>query len=297
MKRMVTIATTALLLDQESAKPGVMVQRALEAVDEAARWKPDLVVLPEEFDYIGLPPEEARKLGESVPGGPIQGQFAERARKYNTNIVIDIRERDGDRLYNTAILLDRAGKFAGKYRKTHLAPGECSEVALGCDYPVFDLDFGKVAMLICMDIHYPEIWRILTLQGADIIAHPTMWMDYTGNLCESLVNARAIDNQVYVVTAHFVSMPYLSGQSMGYGRIVDPYGRNRASTSHRPGVAVAEVDLDESYEFWATGDLKKEYPTLKECFLGMRRPETYSILTRPDSKNDWKIANPTLYRP
>jgi len=170
-------------------------------------------------------------------------------------------------------------------------------VKAGDSYPVFQLDFGKVGVLICMDIHYPEIWRILTLQGADIIAHPTQWLDYTGNLCESLVNARAIDNQIYVATSHFVQMPFLSGKSMGYARIVDPYGRTRASTSHRPGVAVAEVDLDEAYEYWATGDLKKQYPTLKECFLGMRRPETYEILTRPDTENCWKIKSPTLRAP
>jgi predicted amidohydrolase len=151
--------------------------------------------------------------------------------------------------------------------------------------------------MICMDIHYPEIWRILALQGADIIVHPTWWLDYTGDMCASLVNARAIDNQVYVVTSHFVSMPFLSGRSMGYSRIVDPYGKTVASTSHHPGVAVAEVDLDMGYEFWADGELKKQYPTLKECFMGMRRPETYGIITRPDEENSWKLAAPTLYVP
>lgn len=292
MKRMARLATVSLLHDEP---PTGLIERALAAMDEAGKHKPDLVVFPEEIDYVSLPAEERPKCGEPVPGGPIQEAFAEKARKYNTNVVVGLRERDGDKLYNVGVVIDRNGEFVGKYRKTHLAPGESEEVLAGDDYPVFQLDFGKIGVLICMDIHYPEPWRILALQGADVIVHPTMWIDYTGDLCESVVNARAIDNQIYVVTSHYVSAPFLSGKSMGHSRIVDPYGRTRAGTSHVPGVAVAEVDLDEGYEYWVTGDLKRKYPTLKDTFLGDRRPETYGILTRPDSENNWKIDDPTMH--
>jgi predicted amidohydrolase len=294
MTRIARLATVSIVLDKESEQPGVTLNRCLEAFDKAAESKPDLVVFPEEFDYAGLLPEHMAKAGEPVPGGPIQQAFAERARKHNTNVVIGIREREGDRLYNVGIVIDRQGEFVGKYRKTHLAPAE-DDVVAGDTYPVFQLDFGVIGVMICMDIHYPEPWRILTLEGADVIVHPTMWRDYTGDMCESLVNARAIDNQVYVVTSHYVGVPFLTGNAMGHSRIVDPYGRTRASTSHLPGVAVAEVDLDEGYEFWVTGDLKRKYPTLKDTFLGDRRPETYGILTRPDSENSWKIEDPTLH--
>ncbi|MFK7694312.1 carbon-nitrogen hydrolase family protein [Paenibacillus sp. HJGM_3] len=297
MSRKAVLATVSLHVDEQSAIPGVNIERALALIEEAAKWKPDLIVLPEEIDIYRLPPEEVARMGEPVPGGPIQAKFAAAAAQSNSNIVLCIRERDGEHLYNTSIVLDRQGNYAGKYRKTHLAPGECDQVQQGDDYPVFDLDFGRIGITVCMDVHYPELWTILALQGADVVVHPTMWMDYSGNLCESLVNARAIDNQIYVVTSHYIQMPYLSGRTMGHARIVDPYGRTRADTSHRPGVAVAEVDLDESYEYWATGELKKKYPTLKECFLGMRRPETYGILTRPDSDNNWRVKTPVLYKP
>jgi predicted amidohydrolase len=296
MSRKVVLATVSLPVDEQSVKPGVNIERALSLIEEASRWNPDLVVLPEEIDIYHLPEEEAGKMGEPVPGGPIQKQFCEAAVKYNTNLVLCIRERENDQLYNTSIVIDREGKYKGKYRKTHLAPGEDDQVRQGDSYPVFELDFGTIGVTVCMDVHYPEIWTIMALQGADVIVHPTMWIDYTGNLCESLINARAIDNQIYVVTSHYVQTPYLSGRAMGHARIVDPYGRTRADTGHRPGVAVAEVDLDETYEFWATGALKKKYPTLKECFLGMRRPETYEIITRPDSENNWKIKEPVLFK-
>ncbi len=293
MKRMAKLATVSVLSNQ----PAEVIENALALVDEAAKYDPDLIVLPEEIDLVGAASEDRAKVGEPVPGGPIQERFADKARKHKVNIVVGLRERDGSRVYNAGVVINRAGEFVGKYRKTHLAPGESEEVEAGDEYPVFELDFGVVGVMICMDIHYPEPWRILALQGADVIAHPTMWRDYTGDLCESVVNARAIDNQVYVVTSHYVTIPFLTGGSMGHSRIVDPYGRTRASTSHRPGVAVAEVDLDEAYEYWGTGDLKRQYPTLKECFVGMRRPETYGIITRPDGENRWKIEKPTLHAP
>lgn len=295
--RNVRLVTTSILLDKESERPGVNIDRALALFDKAAESKPDLIVFPEEVEYVSLPPVEAKKCGEMVPGGPLQEAFAEKACKYGTNVVLGIREKAGDWLYNVGVVIDRKGQYVGKYRKTHLAPGEDSEVEAGDTYPVFQLDFGVIGIMICMDIHYPEPWRILALEGADVIVHPTMWRDYTGDLCESIVNARAIDNQVYVVTSHYVNAPFLTGGAMGHARIVDPYGRTRASTSHLPGVVVAEVDLDQVYEYWVEGDLKREYPTLKECFLAMRRPETYGVLTRPDAENKWKIENPTLHVP
>jgi hypothetical protein len=77
---------------------------------------------------------------------------------------------------------------------------------------------------------------------------------------------------------------------MGHSRVVDPYGRTLADTSHRPGLAFVDVDLDVGYETWYTGQLKERFPTLKECYLGLRRPETYGELIEPQGENPpWKI--------
>ncbi len=70
-------------------------------------------------------------------------------------------------------------------------------------------------------------------------------------------------------------MPFLTGKSMGRGCIIDPYARPIADTSHKPGVATATVDLDEGFEYWIAGEQKLRWPTLKEAYLGMRRPELY----------------------
>jgi len=301
MSRMVKIATTSLLIDDKSRTPGIDVDRAVDLAEAAGKEGADIVVLPELFDVYSIGRNDWLKYyGEEIPGeGPLQTRFSAIAKKYNMYVVIDIIETNGDKLHNTAVLYNRDGSYNGKYRKTHLAPGEEDVITAGDDYPVFQTDFGKVAMTICMDIHFPELFRILALQGADIILHPTMWLDYTGAYCDVCACARAIDNGIYMVTSHYVNVPFLAGRAMGHAVVIDPMGRVLADTGHRPGITTATVDLDDIYEYWAGGgtELKKRYPTLKDCYFKIRRPETYGILTRPDEENEWKIENPVLYQP
>jgi predicted amidohydrolase len=300
MSRKVRLGTVSMILNNKLSGMEYynnMVESAEQILTEAANEKPDLMVLPEYFAHAQLNYEMKRKMAERIPDSdaPLQAKMSELARKLNSNLVYGAVEVDGDKYYNVAVVLDRKGGYVGKYRKVHLYPGERAFFTPGDEFPVMDLDIGKLGVALCMDIHYPEMWTIMALNGADIVAHPAGWMDYTGNLCESLVNARAVDNQYYVITSHFVQVPYLSGKHPGHSRIVDPYGRTRADTSHLPGYAIATVDLDQLYEYWAKGDLKLEMPTLKECFLGMKRPELYGQICEKDEEKKWKLKNPIIY--
>ena len=289
--RPVRLATASILIDDTPSYPSRCIDRCLEMIDRAGDAQADLVLLPEEPDVVGCVEERLPELPEPIPGGAMLARFAERAKRNRIYVAYSQRERDGEQIFNTGILLNRAGELVGKYRKMHLAPGEEEDVLPGdLGYPVFDCDFGRVAIGICMDIHYPEMWRIFALKGADVLLFPTMCLDYTGDHIESIVNARAIDNQVYLVSSHFIMQPFLAGRSMGHSRIVDPYGRTLADTSHRPGLVYADIDLDAGYDTWYTGDLKERYPTLKDCYLGMRRPETYHELVELEHGHpDWKI--------
>ena len=301
MSRKVRVAVVSILSDEESrSTPGLTVKRTLEAAEEAgSKWNADIVVLPELPDVAEFPASIWLTIaGEEIPSnGPIQSMFAEIARKYNMYICLDILELENGRKYNTAVLLGRNGEYVGKYRKTHLCPSEDQRVDPGSGYPIFDTDFGKVAISICMDIHSPELYRIYALEGAELILHPTMAYDYTGNHLEPIENARAIDNGVYFAMSRYIKMPFLSGQWMGHARIIDPAGRTRADTGHIPNVACAEIDLDINYEVWYKGELKREYPTLKAAYMKIRRPETYGVLTRPDSENKWNLNAPDLIDP
>jgi predicted amidohydrolase len=290
------LATASILRDNSVDYPSACIDRCLEMIDRAGRARADLVLLPEEPDVVGCANDRIKDLPEPLPGGATYERFVERARSNSLYVAYSQRERDGEDAYNTAVLIDRQGRLAGKYRKMHLAPSEEVDVLQGnLGYPVFECDFGRVAVGICMDIHYPEMWRIYAIKGADVLLWPTMAQDYTGDHIESIVNARAIDNQVYFMSSHFIMRPFLTGRSMGHSRVVDPYGRTLAGTSHLPGLAVVDVDLDVGYETWYTGELKHRYPTLKDAYLGMRRPDTYGELIQPDGDNPkWKIKSEYL---
>ncbi len=199
MARLATISTASLLIDDEPSYPSKCIERAYEAAETAGERGSDLMVLPEEFDVVGGDEEKSpNEMGicEPIPDGPITTRMRELADKYKMYVIPNIREQDGDKKYNTAVLIGRDGEIVGKYRKTHLAPSEEREVLPGDELPVFETDFGRIGIAICMDIHYEEIFRVYALKGADILCWPTMSIDYTGMAIEALMYARAFDNQV-----------------------------------------------------------------------------------------------------
>jgi len=282
MARNARIASCSVEYSPEvSARP-----RALKLVEQAGEMHADIVCLPE---FSAAPVRESSFIAEPVPGAGTE-TFAALAAKYSMYVIVPLLEQAarGDKHYNTAVLLDRAGRIAGAYRKTHLCLPTCHEgdtTLAGDEIPVFKTDFGSIGITTCMDIHYPELYTTLALKGAEIIFWPSAAMDYTGDLIESLVNARAIDNQVYFVASHFLQVPYLVGKHYGRSRIVDCMGRVRADTGHFEGVAIAEVDLDQTYPMWYQGKALEEYPTMRQTIFRTRRPELYGEITKPRKRD------------
>lgn len=282
-------------------------EQALALVDRAGAMGADIVCLPE---FAAADVDHHRFLPSAVPG-PITDAFAALARRHGMYVVVPMVEDSGGgastggdstrddpsppaKHYNTAVLLDRRGEIVGKYRKTHLClPGyqEGACTLAGDELPVFATDFGVVGITICMDIHYPEVYAALALKGAEAIFWPTASMDYTGDLMESLVNARAIDNQVYMVPSHYTQLPYLVGKHYGRSRVVDCMGRIRADTGHFPGVALAEIDLDQTYPMWYAGEMLEAYPIMRETFFKTRRPELYGELVAPVAPGHYQRGN------
>jgi predicted amidohydrolase len=157
-------------------------------------------------------------------------------------------EREGEAVYNTAVLIDRQGRVAGKYRKVYI-PREEIEVGItpGNDYPVFDTDFGRIGIMICWDSEYPEPARALALQGAEIILLPIWDGDKT------LVKARAIENHLFLVESSYGSPT----------QILDPDGKQIALAPEIGTAAIATIDLNRRYKDPWLGDMRarmmKEY--------------------------------------
>lgn len=222
---------------------------ALESVEEFCRVakdavmkesaQPDIICMPEGITVVGTG-KSYYEVGESLPG-PTSERLGKCAKELNSYIVAGIYEKEGDVLYNTAVLMGRDGKLVGKYRKTHL-PREEWEAGItpGEEYPVFETDFGKVGLIICWDVQFPEPSRAMARKGAEVLLLP-IW---GGN--ETLAKARAIENHVFLVSSSYDMKTF----------VVDPEGKVLAEATKELPVAFAEMHLDRKiFQYWL-GDMK-----------------------------------------
>jgi predicted amidohydrolase len=210
-----------------SKSPQENLLRFAGTIDEAARQKADIVCLPEGITVVGTGKQYA-DVAEPIPG-PSTQFLGECAAKHKLYVVAGLYERASTAIYNTSVLIGRDGKLVGKYRKVCLPREEIDGgITPGKDYPVFDTDFGRVGMMICWDVHFPEVARELAARGTEVILMP-IW---GGN--ETLARARAIENQLYLVAS-------------GYDfktAIYDKAGQPLAQTAQDPAVITVEVDLN-----------------------------------------------------
>ncbi|GAA5159898.1 nitrilase family protein [Pseudonocardia eucalypti] len=154
------------------------LKRTLELVNEAADRGATLVVLPElaNTGYAFETREEAYAHAERVPEGPTTDAWVALARERGIHLVGGLTECDGVRLFDTAVLIGPDG-FIGKYRKTHLWNREKLYFTPGdLGFPVFDTRIGRIGLLICWDIWFPETARLLAVQGADVICSANNWV-------------------------------------------------------------------------------------------------------------------------
>lgn len=212
-------------------------------VDKAGAQKADIVCLPEGATIVGTP---LNYISGSEPlPGPTTKYLGEVARRNNLYIVAGLLEREGDVVYNTAVLIDRKGNLAGKYRKTSLPREEIDGgVTPGDSFPVFDTDFGRIGIMICWDVTFPEPARALAQQGAEVIFLPIWGGDLT------LAKARAIENQVYVVSSTYDMISAVFGLE---GEVIREAKEDKS-------VVVVDVNLND-HKLWPwLGDFKNRIP-------------------------------------
>jgi len=213
-------------------------------LDEAGEAGCDIVCLPESITTVGVSGADPARVAEAIPGGPSYQALAEKAREHRMYVVGCFPERDGKLIYNTAFLIDREGRLVGKYRKTHLPQEEVDRgYTPGADFPVFETDLGTVGMMVCWDVSFPEVARILTLKGARIILMP-IWSGL-----KPLSRARAVENACFLVQSSYGSPTC----------IIDPRGKVLATVGPDPEVAgegvliTATVDVSDQYRLRGLG--------------------------------------------
>ena len=246
------------------------VARSLDLIAKAADGGADLVVLPElaTTGYVFETRAEAEGLAEPVPAGPTTDAWCKLAAKRDIHIVAGITEKSGDDLFNSAALVGPRG-FIGLYRKMHLWGGEKKVFAVGnLPFPVYDTPIGRVAMAICYDGWFPETYRLLALQGAQIVCVPTNWVPMPGQprdrpaMANTLAMAAAHTNGLVIACADRVGLergqPF-EGQSIIIDRTGWPLAGPASKTAEE--IIFAEITLEPRKGVGADNDVLSDRRT------------------------------------
>jgi len=266
-------------LEPKLAEKERNLDSCLVRLEEAAAQEAQLTVFPECVipGYMFDSAEEALPFAEEIPG-PSTEAFERECRRLGVHAIAGLIEREGDTLYNAAILVGPEG-LIGSYRKTHLPfLGVDRFVTPGDELKVFDTVLGRIGLIICYDLRFPEVTRTLALHGADLVALPTNFPMAAKVQTEVITLGRAAENRIYLLCANRVGKER-TGEFCGWSQIVDPYGKRLAEAGEtEEALLVAEVDVEKARD--------KDYvvPGEYELYLfGHRRPELYGALVEEQS--------------
>lgn len=240
---------------------GTMAQTlAAQAADQGA----DLLLLPELW-HSGYDLERAGAYAAPLEAGAfaLMADLAQAHHLYVAGTALEANPQG--RPFNTAALYGPDGARMGAYRKVHLwAPmGEVDHMSPGGALPAFDLPWGRVALAICYDLRFPEMWRRYADAGAQLVLIPAEWPARRVEHWRLLLRARAVENQFFVAGCNRAGADG-DVEFGGHSAAVDPWGQVLVAGGAEPGLFVASLDLDEV----ARG--RSTFP-----FLADRRPEVY----------------------
>ena len=248
-------------------------EKILSLAEEAIEQKVDLLLFPEgvNLGYFILDQtknkDEALSLAlELAPdfSSPWVDELKRKAAKGIHIACGGFFKIEGNQLVNALLLVSPRGELA-TYYKTHLyhlkETREEDFVVKGNELKIVDTDLGKIGLSICYDLNFPEVTRILALNGAQIILLPAAWPKMAGATWDILLPARALENEVYLLASGQAGEEYY-----GHSKIVDYEGNILAEFEEEEGLKVAEIDLARQ-EKW------RKIVT----FLEDRRPELYRV--------------------
>lgn len=234
--------------------------------DMAAKRGSHLLVLPELWS-TGYALERSRELSDPLNTG-IFAHVSTVATRHKMSIVGSMLEKRGQEVANSAPFIAPTGRLLGVYRKIHLfrLMREDSYLQAGSSPLVIDLPWGLTALAICYDLRFPELFRRYALEGAQMVIIPAEWPQERIDHWRTLLMARAIENQLYIVAVNTTGESggtVFGGQSM----IVDPWGKVVISAGEDPTLLTAEIELER------VAEVRQRIPVFED-----RRPELYESL-------------------
>jgi deaminated glutathione amidase len=243
-----------------SDKPANIAAAAKLMEQAVAEERPDWICLPECFDFLGGDRKAKMVAAETFPGGPAYAAMQALAKKHQVYIhagSILEKPETGERIHNSTVVFDRAGREIARYRKIHMfditAPDgtkyhESAAFAPGSAIVTYNCEDMIVGCAICYDIRFPDLFQALVAKGAQMIALPAAFTLQTGkDHWDVLCRARAIETQAYIC-APAQNGTHVAGtetrQTYGHSLVVDPWGHVIAKASDGIGIVSARIDLD-----------------------------------------------------
>lgn len=250
------------------------LKKSVDYIIDASARKADLVCFPEfqmAFSPASQSPAELSKIAETVEGDFVS-TLRSAAKKNRIGVVATIYEKSkSNRVFDTAVVISSTGAVTSVYRKLHLYDAlgfkESKKLVAGkkIEKPT-KTSAGKIGVMICYDLRFPELSRLLTVGGADILVAPSAWV--AGPMKEehwqTMLKARAIENGSYVIAPDQVGNIY-AGRSMA----VDPFGVVLLDMGQSEGMEVVELDMNKVKE------VRQSLPLLKN-----RRTDIYHLSAR-----------------
>ena len=261
----------AQITSSSEKKPNLKL--ASDLINEAKKEAAQMIVFPEflmAFSPSSQSSGELAQLAETV-NGPFTTSLMEAARIHSIHVLATIYERCSvpNRVYDTALWIDRSGKIAAIYRKLHLYDAlgfkESDKFLAGEELtPPIKTETGHIGMMICYDLRFPELSRLLALMGAEILVCPSGWVqgDMKVEHWQTMVRARALENGCYMIAPGQVGNIYI-----GHSMVVDPFGRVVIDMGERQGLEIVDLDLS------MVGEVREKLPLLKN-----RRADIYGGL-------------------
>ncbi len=237
-----TIALAQMVLDR--GKPEVNFIKANEAVQKASLRRADLILLPELW-ASGFDLENCRKYASSLQSGWFS-KMQSMAVEHRIAVGGSMIEEDQGKYFNTFVFYDREGKILGTYRKIHLF-GKLKEdiyFESGTDINLIDSPWGKIGLAICYDLRFPEIFRSYAVKGAEVILLVAEWPQSRIGHWNTLLQARAIENQCFIAAVNKVGLS--EGKVLGGGSaVISPMGEIMVQGGTDEELLYASIDLKE----------------------------------------------------
>lgn len=253
----------------------VTMAKAEGMVKEAAEMGAKVVVLPEMFN-CPYSPKYFRKFANAENGESLE-EMSRWARENGVILVGGtVPEIAGDKMYNTCYVFNEQGEVIARHRKAHLFDvdieggvhfKESKNFAAGNEITVFDTSLGRMGVVVCFDIRFPEMIRTMAKRGAELIFCPAQFSMSTGpRHWELSIRARAIDNEIYFVGASAARYENFDYECWGHSTVAGPFGMVEATCDEKEQILYCDIDLNE------VDSVRRQLPT----FLKLRE-DIYTV--------------------